>query len=294
MEKKAQILGFALLSFFTCCAPALFAAPPALDISLSDPAPYPDQSVTLTLRIYWPTAEGEYKFIVPNVGTQNLEMIRRGESRESFKREGELWQAKSFVFEFKAKESGQAEISSFAIQAIHPESTDLFFLDIPIQYIQVKTPFLKSRAFIVLCSSAFALFTFIVLFFTFRRKKTRIAAEKLASITEEERKISLLKQMIDDETSEAEILLNNAVNELKAYLAYRYQIDSFQSSDKSILSALKDRAVEYREITYIDEVLDKSHKVKYAGEELSLREAKAIGNKIIAFIESKKVVGRAD
>lgn len=292
MEKCAKFLlqGIFVLCMFPAFLPNA-AAEPQIETKISASSILPEESVLFSVKISWPASEGEYQFIVGSPQLVNLRVVRQGESRETLKTSGELQAVKSFIYELAPLTSGAAVIESFGIQAVNASTQELAILDVPSFNIAIQKPVSRRLIFIAGCFGLVAGGLSFLMTFLFIKKKKRAAARAAASVTKEDQAVARIRQFLENEQIQARELLADGAAVLLAYLSEKNGENYSRMPDSEILKSLKDKGFEYREQKNIEEILHTVHQVKYAGEEISVRDAKSLSGKIINFIESKRVVG---
>ena len=88
MKKRFFLLLF--LSVFWGAVSSVFAQP-EFEASVSMPRLKIGETVLYTIKAKWPKTDVTYSFLSPDPFTENLELIRKGESQEVIIQDGKEW-----------------------------------------------------------------------------------------------------------------------------------------------------------------------------------------------------------
>jgi len=144
---------------------AIAATSPKVSVIAPPQRSTPDQPLRLTVAFQWTGEEDTYRFLIPRLGLDNLELLR---VRQTVEKKGGRIQ-KSFIFELKPLHDGPAEIHPFRFGYQSEISPNITYQHIERVVVQIKKPLLqdlKQHALLWLAGSGFVAIT---IFFLRRR-----------------------------------------------------------------------------------------------------------------------------
>ncbi len=288
-------LGFFLLGLYIPNATALDT--PEFSFKLSSSKVQASDSITLQINAKWPKGDKNYSFLMPSIATENLTLLRNGESQETMIQEGREWIQKTFELEFQATRAGRGIIRAFALNyliqntenesGVVPPSASF---EVPEQKIEIlQAPTSKIRLLILMSIPCLLCLIFIAAHAKIAsiKKNNLLAAQEQ---TQEDPAILKILSLGTDlsRTSEKDIVFLIS-SEFRDFLIRYFQLSSHAYSEKELVDALMEKQIHDRELFLI---LERLTNMKYSGGGGSnaLDSVRRLREDVVQFIRGKKVM----
>ena len=228
-----------------------------------------DQTLTLHISFKWNGSENDYRFAVPSISAQNLELLRIGQSSKNEK----TVFTKEFEYEFKALKIGDASIQDFQLPYTHAQETANQSIAIPGTHLKI-IPQRKFRALWFIWLIILSILFLMVILIKKQQKLRNVVVNNSISVQTIEEKI--LKQLNEiDAHAPIQQKLNTAAMLLRTYREAKW-------SSANIASGLQ----EDRELNSLTTALKEA---RFSGSHIAENDCLNILNRVTAFIKKYQV-----
>lgn len=260
-------------------------SPPAKKSLVSEP-------VSLGLEFSWKGEESKFRFLVPNVPTENLELLDVSQSATT---ESNGTTTKRFGFNFMPLKNGKAVIRPFPFSYLPKESNTPETMAIAGSEINViKPPLLSTdimRHPVFLIASAAAGLIALGLFLSKRKKYSRTPADEAAATptSMEMRAVEELRCLSEKlETQESlERLLSQSTQIFIAYCHEKFGIASLEDFDRP---RMKLDLPDLRQKERLKRLLDMLQSYRFSGQKFERSEVRNIIEDCQTFIAQFEVI----
>ena len=265
-------------------------ASPEFEVVQSKSQIHAKETFDFILKIRWPKEEGFYRFAIPDLQTENLEVIRRGQSDETLIQSQKTWNRKTITWELKPLGPGTGRILDIILPYIDPEIQKTGKLLIPGASITIEEAPRQAPPWLfiaVAAAGAGGLAFGALVFLLKKRKKT----EEPQRLTAHELTVQKLKSILESQTYDNEKDHLQKVSLIfRQFVANYFQLPDAQMTEDELLNALKGKGILKTEFEPIEQLLNQIRDVKYQGQESNSLKKQQIQRKILEYIESKRVL----
>ena len=290
----------ALISTLAIAVPLLTAgtiqAEPTIEVTKSADTLQLRQTAQVDIRISWPATEANYAVAFPTLILRNLNLIRHGESQETFVQDDQTWIAKIFSFELAPQKTGAASIESFHIPYIDPSNQKGGHFDIPAVEFSIKAMPLWYRAQKYIPAAVFAIFALLgigIAAILKNRRKHDLAVE--AGDSDEQIALDQFNRLISASDGSQSNLISGLNTLVAGYAAKHYLRDNQQRSTEDLLRYLTEApGITRSELAELKSLLEELNELRFGAGNISESNLRELKRKVLVFFEKKIVVGAPD
>lgn len=307
---KHRLILFFLLSLIPSLA---ISAAPEFEANLSQNKIPEGGSFLYTIKAKWPRSES-YAFLPPDPQTDNLILLRKGESQEILVEGGKEWVLKTFEIEFKAEKSGQAKIRPFELsyltrtakeepssnssavvtttpsissQAPTPPLQTFGKFESPEQTISVEAQ--KKLLPKVFVGSLAGLGVAGLFFLIFRRKKSSAKQiSKPETISIQDSATQKMRDLSESKILTPKEMLQEISVQFRDFLIRYFDLSLGTYSEFDLIRKLNasEKLIEKTPLG----ILERINESKYAREDLTPEQVSSLAREIIRYIEGTKTI----
>ena len=292
---KHRLVLFFLLSMIPAFS---LKAAPEFEASLSNSHIHDGESTLYTIKAKWPRSES-YAFLPPNPKTENLSLLRKGESQEVLVENGKEWVLKTFEIEFKAEKPGQAKILAFDLnylsrsakqEEVSPENPaqTLGKFASPEQSISVQANQSFSPKLLITASIS-TVGIGLVLFLILGRKKSSTAVEASPKfVTPQEETLKNIQNISENQGLASKEFLQAVSLQFRDFLIKHFDLSLAPYSESDLIRQLNEseKLIEKTPVR----ILERINESKYAHEAPNREQALSLTREIIRYIEGTKII----
>ncbi len=234
----------------------------------------------------WKKSEGDYQIGLPSPAIEDFELLRQGESQETFVRAGETWIRKTFVFGLRPLKAGPLVIPAFKIPcSLLPGTAAAEFLEVPEAVIDVQdTPKIPVGILIAAFTAIAATAALVVVFLNRRRASAPPRPDAPAS----DQGLSRFQDIEGSFQSDPSGAILRLTSELRAFIGVTHKISGASLTDREMLLSLAAADLDREEQASLKSFFTRLEEAKFAGPGFSKIEFENLCRDIRKFIELRQ------
>lgn len=271
-------------------------AEPRIEITKTADALQLLQTVQIDIRISWPATEANYAVAFPTLIFRNLNLIRHGESQETFVQDDQTWVAKIFSFELAPQKPGAASIESFRIPYIDPSNQKGGHFDVPAVEFSIKAPPLWNTARKYIPAAVFSIVALLgmgiaVLF----KKRKNYKPTSRPNDSDEQVALNEINRLISASSNSNADLINELNTLMAGYVTKHYlQSNQHQSTEDLLRHLTETPGITKNELEELRSLLGELNELRFGSGNISESNLRELKRKVLVFFEKKIVVGAPD
>lgn len=263
-------------------------ASPEIDVQLPPSPVRVAESTEIRVQFTWKKDDASYRFAIPALKTNNLEVLNRGESTVTEVRESGEWIKKTFVYSVKPLQSGMAFIEEHQINYFDAANQLSGSVSFPKQSLKIESVSERNKNTSIIPILSIFFGTLLIAAIAWRlRKKSGLNQEKMISSSNETTPYDqLIKSSFHKQTEienkdfylEWEKLLSETIKS-------RFHITLPELPDERHRKLLIENGLDRKGVDELLEFADKIQSLKYAGLQLSHEDFTKLNRHILDWFE---------
>lgn len=269
-----------------------FATGPKTSVMVSDQDVYLDQLVSIEAKLTWPQSEGVYKFMEPEIATENLEFDHDSRSEETYMAGGRPWQRATLTYYFKPQAAGAAALKHIKIAYLNTQTQESGTITL-IRTVDFKVhP--SQRAGFWLISMVLIVVVILVgggvlAMWSSKRSGDKIQRDQVR--TEKNELDAVLGKIQNASgTTQKEVVFDWA-KQFKIFVIHQYGLPKTLMTETDTLEAIKGANLPQTERMKVEQLFEGLSAAKFTSKDLNDEEFHRLQNALISFIKSKQIVG---
>ncbi len=243
------------------------------------------------VKVSWERAEANYSFTFPDFKLTFLEILKVGESQESYLTNNSNWTRKTFTYTLHTTSPGEGIIHSYELSYIDPATQKGGRFRVSEQSVLIK-----NQSFLVKNWKTLLVYLglFVLIFAMWQRiSYSKRKKKRLLDAGEDKEYESIMRW-------EGFIRGGSEVNKIshlsdmgklfRQFIWEYYNIPKSLTSEAEIMNRLKEKTVSLTERDLLASLLNRLSEANFMGESISENEIKDLSRDLNRFVEGKKII----